>query len=457
MLDRSRSLLGLVLLLAVAYAVCPRARRSAVAWRCVGWGVALQFIFAVLILKVPIFRPFFDGCKALVNGLLAHAAEGGRMVFGPLMDVDAAGGVIFAIQTLVPVIVFFASVMAVLYQLGLMQRVVGFIARVMMRFMGTSGAETLSAVGNIFVGMTEAPLMIRPYLDRMTRSEILTMMIGGMCTVAGTVMAVYVSMLQTSIPDIAGHLIIASVLSAPAGLAIAKLMLPETEEPETRGRADIAAGRLHSNVIDAVTGGAGEGLKLAGNVIAMLIAMIALISLLNASLSWPARAVNQRALAALADAGVAAEALPEADDAAAIRGLTAAHGIDPPVWRPLTAERIGSWLFTPLAWCLGTPTADVPRAARLLSEKTVLNEFIAYQDMAATLEADPSAITPRGRLILSYALCGFANFGSVAIMIGGIGGLAPARRRDLAELGLHSLLGGTLAACMTACVVGVLS
>lgn len=466
---RLQSLCGLFALVGVAWLCCPRDRRRAISWRCVGWGLGLQFLAAVLILKLPTVRWVFEAAKNVANALLAHAGEGGRMVFGVLMDNQVLGQTfgpqnssIFAIQTIIPVIVFIASLTAVLYHLGVMQRIVGAIARVMVRFMGTSGAETLAAVSNVFVGMTEAPLLIRPYLDQMTRSELLTMMIGGMCTIAGTVFAVYVGFLQDALPNIAGHLLTASVLSAPAGLAIAKLMLPETDEPATLGKVALESGRTHANVMDALTGGATEGLKLAANVIAMLIAMVAIVSLCNGLLGWPARVHNQHVLATIArQAGESLEVLPAdwptADDPAGLAELAAEQGVSARPWQPLTFERIASWVFRPLAWCLGVPPQDVAYCSRLLGEKTVLNEFVAYLHLGLALQADPQTLTERGRVLISYALCGFANFGSVAIMIGGIGGLAPSRRRDLAELGLVSLVGGTLAACMTGCVVGLLT
>ncbi|NWG75580.1 MAG: NupC/NupG family nucleoside CNT transporter, partial [Rubrivivax sp.] len=295
MFDRARSLLGIVVFLGVAWALCPRERRRAVSWRCVGWGLALQVVLALLVFRLRGSERYFTVARDVVNGLLAHAVEGGKMVFGVLGDSTALGryfgadSFVLALQSLIPVIVFFAALMAVLYQIGLMQQVVAFFARIMMRFMGTSGAETLSAVGNIFLGMTEAPLMIRPYLERLTRSELFCVMVGGLANSAGTVLAIYVLVLQDQFPNIAGHLLTASVLSAPACLVIAKLMLPETDQPETAGRADAFAEKAYSNVLDSLTGGAAEGLKLALNVIAMLIAAVALIHLLNAGLSYPAR------------------------------------------------------------------------------------------------------------------------------------------------------------------------
>lgn len=459
-----QSFVGLILLLVVAWGIGPKERRAGISWRCVGWGVGLQFALAVLILKLPTVRWFFSVAKDLANAMLAHASAGAKMVFGVLADAERLGSVfgpenagIFALQTIVPVIIFFAALMAVLYHIGLMQRLVGAVARLMVRFMGTSGAETVACVSNVFLGMTEAALFVRPYLAAMTRSEMLCLMTGGMATIAGTVFAVYVGFLQTAMPDIAGHLLTASVMSAPAALAAAKLMLPETETPATLGRVEISRQSPYANVVDALTGGAMEGLKLSASVVAMLIAMVAVVSLANSVLGWPARSHNQRIIAAIETPGSNDVPAPDPADPEAVRTWAAQRGVVATPWRPLSFERIASWAFTPLAWCLGLPASDIPSAARLLGEKTILNEFIAYLDMAQLLERDPGRLTPRGRVIMSYALCGFANLGSVAIMIGGIGALVPTRRRDLAELGLLSLVGGTLAAAMTGCVVGIVT
>lgn len=465
--DRLRSLVGILLFLALAYAFCPRDRRRAISWRCVGWGLAIEAVVALLVFRLRGSEQYFTWARDLVNGLLAHATEGGRMVFGVLGDGRALGAYfggdsfILALQSLIPVIVFFAALMAVLYQMGVMQRVVAFCARIMMRLMGTSGAETLSAVGNVFLGMTEAPLMIRPYLERLTRSELFCVMVGGLANSAGTVLAVYVLVLQDQFPTIAGHLLTASVLSAPVGLVVAKLMLPESDVPETAGRADAFAEKAYTNLLDALTGGAAEGLKLALNVIAMLIAAVALIHLLNAGLAYPAKWHNQAMLAAVArtagvDLAAPPDSWPATEDAAAVAALAAEHGVDAVAWRPLSCQRLGGWLFWPMAWCLGVPADDVADCAQLLSLKTVLNELVAYTHMGDWLRAEPTRLSERGRVIISYALCGFASFGSIAITIGGLGGLVPTRRRELAELGLLSLVGGTLTSCLCACTAGLL-
>ena len=310
--------------------------------------------------------------------------------------------------TVLPTVIFFASLTAVLFHLGVLQLVVRGMARLMVWVMDTSGSESLSTAANVFVGMNVAPLTIRPYLATMTRSELMAMMTGGMATVAGGTMAAYAAMGAD-----AGHLMVASVMSAPAALVVAKIMVPETEESLTKGVVKIDVPRTDSNVLDAACRGAGEGLKLALNIAEMLIAFIALVYLCNWALS----------------------ALP------AVGG------------EPLSLERILGWLFSPLAWIMGVEWKDAHAVGTLLGEKTVFNEFIAYQHLTTDMK---DTLSPRSVTIATYALCGFANFGSIAVMIGGIGGLAPTRRRDFAQLGFRSLVGGSLAAFMTASVAGML-
>lgn len=455
---RLRSLLGFFLLMAIAFACCPRDKRRWVSWRCLVWGSVLQFLLALVILRTPC-RAFFRLANELVDALLSHATEGAKLVFGVLADPGKLGqafgpenGFIFALQQIGPVIIFFAALMAIAYQVGLMQRLVGLVARAVVRVMETSGAETMSAVGNVFLGMVEAPLMIRPYLPRLTRSELLCVMVCGLSNVAGTVLALYVSFLKQAVPDVAGHLIAMSVMSAPAGLVIAKLMLPETETPATRGRVELSSERAYSGVLDALAGGAGEGLNVALNVVALLIAMVACVHLANGIIGWPAVQHNQGLLRA---AHIDNPKLDPAN-AALVQHTLDDNGASGRAWTPPTFQRLAGYGFRPLAWMLGVPYHDIPKVAELLGERTVLNELIAYLDLAATLKADPDALSPRGTLLVVYALCAFANFGSVAIMIGGIAALIPSRRQELAELGLASLVGGTLAACLTACAVGAL-
>jgi CNT family concentrative nucleoside transporter len=403
---RAVSLLGLATLIALAWLVSSDRRR--VPWRVVAWGLALQLGLALLLLKTAAGRGFFVGVNGLVVGLLAQTQVGVRFVFGPLLDT----GFSVALHVL-PVIVFMGSLFAVLYHLGVVQRVVALLARGLSHSLGTSGAESLAAIANIFVGMTEAPLLVRPYVERMTRSELFTLMTTGMATVAGSVLVAYVQILGGG--DFAGHLVTASLLSAPAAILVAKVMIPETEQPETGADAGPAFERTTVNVIDAASQGGLAGLRLAAYVGALLVAFVALVAMLNDVTAWAGALVG----------------IPE-----------------------LTLQRMLGWLFAPLAWLMGVPWSEAPSVGSLLGVKTVLNEFLAYRDLGVLIAE--GGLSPRSAVIASYALCGFANFGSLAILLGGIGGIAPSRRGDLAELGLRSILAGTLATLMTGCVAGLL-
>jgi CNT family concentrative nucleoside transporter len=298
----------------------------------------------------------------------------------------------------------------------------------MMRTMKTSGAETLSAAGNIFLGQTEAPLVIKPFVKDMTRSELMAIMTGGFATVAGGVMAAYVGMLLHVFPDIAGHLMAASVMSAPAGLVFAKLMLPEKEQPKTRDSLHIEVEKPDANVIDAAARGAGEGLTLALNVGAMLLAFIALIAVLNALISLGS------------------------DFTRLTDFLQSRHALA--AGEKLTLQTILGWILAPLAWLMGVPWKDAPEIGSLLGIKTAVNEFVGYLQMSTMVTTEN--LSPRSVIIATYALCGFANFSSIAIQIGGIGGLAPNRRHDLAKLGFRAMIAGTLASFMTATIAGML-
>jgi CNT family concentrative nucleoside transporter len=430
---RLRSALGLVLLAVAAWAFS--LNRRIVPWRVVLWGVGLQLLFGVLILKTPVGERVFDALNDVVVALLGFTVEGARFVFGnlvfntvpvgsgdpgmgpfaPAPGTVANTGAFFAFNVL-PTIIFFSSLMTVLYHLGVMQWVVKGIAWVMMRTMRTSGAETLSAAGNIFVGQTEAPLLVKPFVDRMTSSELMAVMTGGFATVAGGVLAAYVGMLVAYFPDIAGHLMAASVMSAPAALVIAKLMVPEEGQPETAGRLDFEVEKPDVNVIDAAARGASEGLFLALNVGAMLLAFLALVYLLNAMLGWTG-------------------------------GLIGLEG--------LTLEGMLGWVLAPLAWIMGVEWADALVVGQLMGIKTVLNEFVAYLQLSQIL-GGAGDISPRSTIIATYALSGFANLSSIAIQLGGIGGIAPHRRQDLSRLGMRAMIGGSLAAFMTAAVAGIL-
>jgi CNT family concentrative nucleoside transporter len=404
--DRFVSALGLVVMIFVAWLVS--SDRRAMPWRTIAWGVGLQLALAVVLLKTVVGRIFFDAMSVLAEALSRYVDAGVEFVFGSLIPADFS----FAIQVL-PIIIFMGSLFAILYHLGIMQRVVNALALVLSRTMGTSGAESLAAIGNIFVGMTESALVVRPYLERMTRSELFSLMTVGMSTVAGSVMLTYVKMLGSG--DYAGHLATASLLSAPAGILIAKVMIPEHEVPETASGGRAATERTSRNVIDAAAQGATAGLRLAAYVGALLIAFVALIALVNDGLG----------------------------------GLGGWVGIE-----DLTLQRILGAVLAPVAWLMGVPWEDATRVGALLGIKTVLNEFLAYLDLAALIRE--GALQPRSVMIASYALCGFANFGSLAILLGGIGGLAPSRRGEVAELGLRSILSGSLATFMTACVAGML-
>jgi CNT family concentrative nucleoside transporter len=432
LLPRLRSLLGLLALTLIAWLLSTDRKR--VPWRVVIWGLSLQILFALFILKTPLGAAVFTTVNRVVVALLNYTNDGASFLFGGLVknlvpvgtgDIasgsfqQVAGqvantGASFAFSVL-PTIIFFCSLMTLMYHLGVMQTVVKGVAWVMQRTMGTSGAETLSAAGNIFVGQTEAPLLIKPFVERMTMSELMVVMTAGFATVAGGVMAAYVGMLLAYFPDIAGHLLAASVMSAPAAVLVGKLMVPEDGTPETAGKLEVAIERPDVNVIDAAARGASEGLFLALNVGAMLLAFVALIYLLNGLLGWSA-------------------------------GLVGIHG--------LTLERLLGWVLAPLAWLMGVSWHDAPTVASLLGMKTVLNEFYAYLQLAADLGSGVT-LQPRSIVITTYALCGFANFSSIAIQLGGIGGIAPSRRHDLSRLGLKAMIGGTIAAFMTATVAGM--
>jgi CNT family concentrative nucleoside transporter len=416
-MERLISLLGLAALIGIAWLCSNNKKKFPV--RMVLWGVSLQVIFCLLVLGIPalgIKGPLlfvFTAANAAVNATIDFTLEGIRFVFGDLLDTKK-NGFIFVVQVL-PTIIFIGALMSVLYHIGIMQRVCHFFAIIMQKTMKTSGAETLAAAANIFVGQTEAPLIIRPFVARMTQSELLCVMIGGMANTAGGVLAAYVGLLRDRMPDIAGHLLTASILSAPAALLITKVMYPETSKPDTYGKIPKdATNSPHANAIDAAAGGAAEGLTLALNVAAMLIAFIALIALVNAILTWFGGFV----------------------------GFSETK---------LTLQWLLGWAFMPLAWLVGIPASDLHAAGALLGEKTILNEFVAYMH----LSEQSGTFSDRGFIILSYCLSGFANFSSIAIQIGGIAPLAPERRGDLARLGIRSVIGGTLATLMTGAVVGL--
>jgi concentrative nucleoside transporter, CNT family len=412
------SFLGLVAFIALAWIISEK--RKLFPWRTVLWGLGLQFIFALLILKTPWGASVFKFTGAAIRKLILFSNEGCKFVFGPLAD-DAALGRAFPGHTLVfavlvtGTIIIVASLSSLFYHWGVLQKVVRAIAWVMRKAMRTSGSETLSAAANIFMGQTEAPLLIKPYVLRMTRSELQCMMIGGMATIAGGVAAVYAKMgADAGHPDMAGHLLTASVLNAPAALLISKILLPETEASETVGIAPKDPPRTTTNSIDALCRGAGDGMMLSINVIAMLIAFVAVVALANFLLTWPQ----------------------------AHLGVT----------RPVTLQALLGWINAPFAWLMGVPAADCLQIGQIFGERIVLNEFIGY----LSLTGPDIHVSERAFTIATYALCGFANFSSIAIQVGGIGSLAPERRADMAKLGVRAMIGGLLATYLTATVAGIL-
>jgi CNT family concentrative nucleoside transporter len=414
-LTRLQPLVGLVGILAFAYALSTN--RRAINLRTVGWGLGLQILFALVVVKTPFGIDAFKWMGAKITRLLAFSVEGSRFVFGPLGDGkiwedamirvfgDPAGrayAVIFAFQIL-PTIIFIAALFAILYYIGVMQLIVRAFAVVMNKVMGASGAESLNVAASIFMGQTEAPLTIRPFLARMTQSELMTVMTSGMAHISGGIMAAYIAFgIQ------AEHLLTAVIMTAPGTLMMAKIFVPETETPETRGSVKLQIEKTDVNVIDAAGRGTAEGLHLALNVGAMLISFVSIIYLIN--------------------------------------GILGKIG--------LSLQMIFGWVFAPVAWSLGVPWQDAPEIGNLLGTRMVLNEFIAFMQLGELQKQ--GLITERSFTIATFALCGFANFASIGMQIGGISALAPTRRGDLARLGLRAMLAGTLANFVTAIIVGFL-
>jgi len=413
-LERAVSVLGVLVLLGVAYALSTN--RRAVQWRTVAVALAIQLAIALAILRTPWGGWLFGAVNDAADAFVGAAGAGIEFVFGrwPKQALVASDGssvhlpYVFAIQVL-PIIVFMSSIFAVLQHFGVLQRVVEALARGLRRSLRTSGAESLAAIAEIFLGMVEAPLMIRPYVPFLTRSELFCVMTAGLATVAGSVLVAYMGMIG---PAYAGHLVAASFMAAPAAIAMAKLMVPEEGVPQTMGGAHVEIPRTTVNAIDAAASGAIVGVQLALNIGGMLVAFVALIHMADALLGW----------------------------AGAFAGMPS-----------LSFEGILGWLLAPLAWVLGVPWHDAAKVGEMLGVKTVLNEFIAYQQLA---DAEAS-LDPRSVVIASYALCGFANFGSLAIQIGGLGGMAPERRGDVARDALRALVSGSLASFLTAAIAGI--
>lgn len=438
--DLVRGLIGLLFCLGVAFAFSRD--RSRVDWRLVGTGLGLQIVLAVLILRVPAVSALFDVLASFFQAVLAYSEAGAQFLFGSLVTEVDSFGYIFAFQVL-PTIVFFSALSSVLFYLGVLQRIVYAFAWVMKRTMRLSGPESLAAAANVFIGQTEAPLVVKPYLEGMTRSELLCLMVGGMATIAGGVFAAYVGFLGGSDPVLqlyyAKHLLTASIISAPAAITVAKILLPERRE-HSIGEQMRMSGEVGSNLLDAISRGTVDGLKLAINVGAMLLVFTALIFMLNSILLASTDAVN---------GAVNWGSGGDADWNAAIAAATGGR------FEGLTFTYLIGLAFSPVAWLLGTPSEDITLVGQLLGQKTVINEFVAYAELDA-IRAAGVELRPKSVLIATYALCGFANFASIGIQIGGIGAIAPGKRQLLTEYGLLALLGGTLACFLTAVIAGVL-
>jgi CNT family concentrative nucleoside transporter len=394
-------IVGLLVILGLAYAMSMD--RSAIRLRTVIWGLSLQLMFALFVMKTPIGVSIFAAISDVVTELMDQAAAGGEFVFGPGLAANESLGFIFVVKAL-PIVIFLSSFFAVLYYVGILQKIVLLMAKTMSRTMETSGAESLSCAANVFMGQTEAPLVIAPYVTKMTYSELATLMIGGMATISGAVLGAYIAMGVQ-----AEFLLAASIMNAPAALLMAKMLVPETGEPLTKGKVRLEVERKEVNIIDAAARGAGSGMTLSLNIVAMLIAFLSLIALVN----WPLRSFG------------------------------------------LSLEQIFAWIFSPLAFVMGVPWDEAGKVGYLFGQKLILNEFVAYASLGQ-LKAE-SALSARSELIATYALCGFANLGSIGIQIGGIGALAPSRKEDLARLGVRAVLGGSLATFMTATIAGLLN
>lgn len=419
-----RGLFGLAVFVGIA--VLFSTDRKAIDWKLVGAGITLQIVFALLVLKTGPGEIVFDTLASGFQELLEFTYEGTKFIFGELGNPEKGNN--FAFQVL-PTIIFFASLMSVLYFLGIVQPLVKGMGWLMQKTLGISGAESLSAAANVFIGQTEAPLVVEPYIERMTRSELMTLMAGGMATIAGGVLAAYISFLggesEASQVLFAKHLLSASIMSAPAAIVTAKILVPETGEPVTRGETTMKVEKEDDNVIEAAASGASDGLTLALNVGAMLLAFIALIAVINWVLGGIGTATGLNAVVADASGGR---------------------------FEGLTLQAVFGFAFAPLAWAMGVEAADILSFGTLLGEKVAVNEFVAY----ASLRDLKDVMSERSVIIGTYALCGFANFSSIAIQIGGIGGIAPNRRSEIAALGLRAVLGGALASWMTASIAGVL-
>jgi CNT family concentrative nucleoside transporter len=402
---RLTGLIGIALILLLAFALSRN--RRAIRWQTVAWGLGLQLTFAIFVLRVPLGQALFRKLGTFVTAVLHFSYAGSQFVFGEIGKPDSSLGVIFAFQIL-PAIIFVSALFAILYYLGVMQVIVRAFARVMSRLLGASGAESLNVAASIFMGQTEAPLTIRPFLPRMTRSELMTVMTSGMAHVSGSIMAAYIAFGIE-----ARHLLTAVIMTAPGTIMMAKMFEPETERPETYGDVKLDIPKTDVNVLDAAARGTGEGLHLMLNVIAMLIAFIAIIAMVNGGMGW-------------------------------VHGQLA--------WFPADIQTVLGWIGRPVAWALGVPWQDSGTIGSLLGTRAVLNEFIAFSQLGPL----KPELDPRSFIIASFALAGFANFSSIGIQLGGIGALAPERKGDLARLGFRAMLAGTLANFLSAAIAGIL-
>lgn len=410
-----QGIIGIAGLIALAWAISEN--RRAFPWRTAAIGLAVQLALALLLTKLPGSQIVFRWIGNAVDALVRATEAGTSLVFGflggaplPFEETFPGASFVFAFRTL-PLVVFIGALSAVLYHYRVLPWVVRGFAWALSKTLGISGAASFSTAANVFIGMVEAPLLVRPYIERMSRSELFIIMVGGMATIAGTVFALYSTMLRDIIPDPAGHLLTASIISAPAAVVIALILIPSSGDENEE--VEVEFDRIYENGADALTSGAIEGLRLFAYIIGMLIVLIALVELVNIIL----------------------------EIAPAIAG------------EPLTLQRILGWVLAPAVWTLGVPWSESVSAGQLLGTKVVLNELVAYIQMS---QLSPGTLSERGGLIMAYSICGFANFGSLGIMIGGIGAIVPSRRLEIAQLGLKSILAGTMATCMTGAIAGII-
>ena len=413
-----RGIIGIIFVLGVCYLLS--SNKSKVKWNIVLKGLLIQFIFAICILKIPVIEYVFNGVSNIFLSLLNFTKDGSIFLFGETLVNDPSFGAIFAFQIL-PTIVFFSALTSVLFYLGILQKIVYFFASIMKRTMKLSGSESLAAAGNIFLGQTESPLLIKPYISKMTKSELLCLMGGGMATIAGGVFIAFTAMLGE---QYAPHLLAASVMSAPAAIVACKLLIPETEK--INSKMEISKQSLGSNIFDSITIGTVQGIKLAVNVGAMLLVFVAFIALFNEILNLFGH----------------------------YTGINNYLESTSEIYNSLSLEMIFGFIFAPIAWFIGIPFEDILLAGQLLGEKTVANEFIAYESLGNMIENN--LISEKTSIMATYFLCGFANFLSIGIQIGGIGAIAPEKRRELSNLGIKALIAGTAASLLTSIIVGII-